>query len=101
MSMISKTQFINFLFVLSFTFYGIGKYVAKVVNFSAGNVVSIIPLLLILIFYLIDIFVQRGFYVRLSKNYILLLLFVFFTVSLSFYEALRIGHPGFNAVNTF
>lgn len=98
--MVSKTQLVNYLFVSSFTFYGIGKYVAKVANFSVGNVVSIIPLLIIIIFYVMDVFLKKGFYVQLSRNYILLLLFVIFTLVFSFYEALRIGHPGFNAVNT-
>ncbi len=98
--MISKSQVVNFLFVSSFAFYGVGKYIAKVANFSVGNVVSIIPLLCIIIFFLVDVILKKGFYFQLNKNYILVLLFVIFTFIFSFLEALQIGHPGFNNVNT-
>lgn len=97
---ISKTQIVNILFVSSFTLYGIGKYVIKTVNFSVGNVVSVAPLLVIIIFYLIDTFLKKGFYVKLNRNYILLFLFIISILMFSFYEALSLGHPGFNAVNT-
>jgi O-antigen ligase len=99
--MISKQQLVNILFVSSFAFNGIGKYVAKVLNFSVGNMVSITPLLMILILYSTDVFIKRGFYIQLTRNYILLLLFVCCTIVFSFLEALQIGHPGFNGVNTF
>lgn len=98
--MVSKTQVINYLFVSSFTFYGIGKYVAKVGNFSVGNVVSVLPPLVIIIFYFIDIFLKKGFYVKLSRYYILLFLFIISILIFSFYKALAIGHPSFNNVNT-
>lgn len=97
--MISKTQIINALFLASFACYDFGKYVAKVVNFSVGNMVSVAPILIMIGFYLIDIITSKGFQPKLTSRYLLLASFILSVVALSYARAFSWGHPTFNSTN--
>ena len=68
--LLNKVQVINFLYLASFTMYGVGKYLMKVGNYSVGNAIGLIPLLCIIIIWLLDIIInKKGVYFLLSGNY--------------------------------
>jgi len=68
-----KRDIINFFFILSFPFYGIGTYVSAVKSPSAGYLLSISLHLVILLFYCLDVLYNGTFRVRLNKYYVLML----------------------------
>lgn len=99
--LLNKVQVINFLYLASFTMYGVGKYLMKVGNYSIGNAIGLIPLLCIIIIWLLDIIInKKGVYFLLSGNYLLLLWFSVACMG-ALFVAYQHGHPGYNAVNIF
>src|SRR6187402_2780905 len=87
-----KRDIINFLFIISFPVYGIGTYVSALYSPSAGYIISILPHLLIILFYFIDILYSREFEVRINMNYYLMLVFLLSSIT-SFFIALDKGLP--------
>lgn len=97
---IKKSTIVNTLYILSFTFFGIGNYVTKTVNFSVGNTLGILPLLAIASFYVVDLIFKKEFNVKLTLLYLFLLIFIALCIK-SFFVAYWNGHPGFNNINTY
>lgn len=97
---VNKSQIINALFVLSFPFFGVGKYLAQVGNFSIGQTISVLPLLFIILFYLIDVLEKKEIKWDLKPSYFFVLLFSIFCV-LAFCVAKMEGIPGLNSTNVF
>lgn len=87
-----KRDIINFLFVISFSLYGIGTYVSAISSPSVGYMVSITPHLLMLLFYFIDILYRKQFSIRLNINYVLMLIFIVSSAA-SLFIALGKGLP--------
>ena len=58
--MLAKKDIVNFLFVISFPVYGLGSYVTGYISPSIGSIVSVVPLVLILIFFFIDSLYKRS-----------------------------------------
>ena len=94
-----KQHIINLLFISSFSFFGIGRYLSQVSNFSIGYFFSIIPLLAIVLFYLLELLYRRKPLPRLQTHYVWLVLLVI-AFCWSFMTALRYDLPGLNSVNT-
>lgn len=95
-----KSAIVNGLFIASFPVYGIGKYVAQVGNFSFGQILSVLPLLLICLLYIVDLLLHKDFTWRMNSLYIWTLVFTCLCM-VSFYMALANGYPGSNPANTF
>jgi hypothetical protein len=72
-----KRDIINFLFIISFPIYGLGMYFSAIKSPSAGYLISIIPHLLILLVYLIDLLYQGEFEFKINYKYFLMSLFLF------------------------
>ena len=94
-----KQRLINILFISSFSFFGVGRYLAHTFNFSVGYVFSLVPLLAILLFYLLDVLYQRKSLPHLHANYVWLLLLAL-AYAVSFIVALRHNQQGMNNINT-
>jgi hypothetical protein len=94
-----KRDIINFLFIISFPVYGIGTFVSAVNSPSAGYIVSIFPLILILLFYFIDLLYKGEFRIRLNAYYFFMTLFILSSV-VSLFIALWKGLPEANLIQT-
>lgn len=72
--MLEKKDIVNFLFVISFPVFGVGCYVG---GFSAvGPILSILPLILIIVFYVLDSLYQRSLNFRPNLLYFLINVFL-------------------------
>ena len=71
-----KKDIINFLFLVSFPVFGIGNYISSAINPAAGYIVSTMPHVLIILFYLIDILYRRNFKLKINGTYVLMMLFI-------------------------
>ncbi|MEZ4757085.1 MAG: O-antigen ligase family protein [Flavobacteriales bacterium] len=97
--MISKLKLVNLLFVLTFPFYGLGTYVTFKTNFSAGVILSVLPSILILVIYALDM-IQRGqVTVMVNRVYVVGMLFITSLVA-SMWVAFGKNFPGLNPLNT-
>lgn len=96
---VSKTSVVNCLFVLSFSFYGLGFYASRTGNYSLGTMVSLSPLLIIILFFFVDALLANQFPKLVNYNYFLVLLFTFFCVY-SLFVGLKNAVPGRNLINT-
>ena len=94
-----KQHLINTLFISSFSFFGVGRYLAHAFNFSVGYFFSLAPLLAILLLYLLDVLYQKKALPRLHISYVWLLLLAL-AYAASFLVALRHNQPGMNSINT-
>jgi hypothetical protein len=95
----NKRDIINFLFIISFPVYGLGSYAAAVGSPSVGFVISIIPHLLIVIFYSVDVLCKKEITVRINTVYYLMLIFIASTI-ISLVIALMKGLPDDNLAQT-
>jgi hypothetical protein len=73
--MLNKRDIINFLFLISFPFYGIGAYISGVSSPSVGFVAAVLPNIAIVLFYLVDLVYQRDLKIRVNWVYVLALIF--------------------------
>lgn len=96
---ISKRDLINTLFVLGFPFYGVGFYMGMRVAFSAGQMFSIAPFLLIIIIHLIDL-IYRGYAVRMVNGRYWLATAFLVSMTAGMWMAFFKGFPGFLLMNT-
>lgn len=88
-----KRDIVNFLFIISFTVYGIGNYVIDTRSPSIGLVLSSSVFLLLIGFFLIDVLYKKSFPLRVKGNiYLIMLLFLLSTVA-SVFIALAKGYP--------
>jgi hypothetical protein len=95
----NKRDIINFLFIISFPVYGLGSYAAAVGSPSVGYMISIIPHLLIVVFYTVDVLCKREITVRVNAVYYLMLIFLVSTI-ISLVIALMKGLPEDNLAQT-
>ncbi|MBX2977857.1 MAG: O-antigen ligase family protein [Flavobacteriales bacterium] len=97
--MISKIKLVNTLFLLSFPFYGLGTYVTFKTNFSAGVILSVLPSLLILSIYGLDVLYRGRVTPMVNRVYGVAMLFILSLVA-SMWVAFAKGFPGLNMLNT-
>ena len=90
--MINKRDIINVLFLISFPIYGIGTYVSGSGSPTIGYFISILPHVLIILFYCIDLLYKREFRIRVNWVYCVMLLYILSCV-LSLFIALYNGLP--------
>ena len=96
--MFSKRKIINLLFVAAFPMYGVGAYLQQAVNFTVGNVSSILLFLLIVLFHGVDLMYQPRARRVLNANYWLGLLYLLTLSGAHVYAYFR-GFPGIYPVN--
>ena len=97
--MISKIKLVNTLFLLGFPFYGLGTYVTFKTNFSAGVILSVLPFILILLIYAIDLLYRGRVTPMVNRVYAVGMLFITSLVA-SMWVAYGKNFPGLNPVNT-
>ena len=97
--MISKIKLVNILFLLGFPFYGLGTYVTFKTNFSAGVILSVLPFILILLIYAIDLLYRGRVTPMVNRVYAVGMLFITSLVA-SMWVAYGKNFPGLNPVNT-
>ncbi|HEX8060769.1 MAG TPA: O-antigen ligase family protein, partial [Cyclobacteriaceae bacterium] len=90
-----KRGIINGLFILSFPIYGIGTYVSASISPSAGYFVSMIPHILILAFYIIDLIYRKTLTYRLNWVYVATLVYIA-TAAISLFVGYFKGLPESN-----
>ena len=90
--MIDKKEIINFIFLISFPIYGVGTYVSGSISPFIGYFVSLIPYVLIILFYSLDLLYRRQFRIRVNWVYAAMLLYIFSCVA-SLFIALNNGLP--------
>jgi O-antigen ligase len=98
-AVISKLKLINLLFVLSFPFYGLGTYYTFKTNFSAGVILSVLPSILILAIYALDMLQRGRLTVMVNRVYAVGMLFILSLVA-SMWVAYGKNFPGLNPLNT-
>ncbi|HQW06888.1 MAG: O-antigen ligase family protein [Flavobacteriales bacterium] len=96
---ISKRKLINFLFVLSFPFYGIGMYMGYKTSISQGSVIAVIPFLGIIFLHVYDLIRGRKVRVMVGRLYWIALLFLLSLVA-AMWKALSEHFPGASVANT-
>jgi hypothetical protein len=94
-----KRDIINFLFVISFPVYGVGTYFSAISSPSAGYIISILPLFLIMLFYFVDLLYKGEFKIRLNGYYFLMSLFILSSIA-SLFIALAKGLPEASLIQT-
>ena len=97
--MISKIKLVNTLFLLTFPFYGLGTYVTFKTNFSAGVILSVLPSILILLIYGLDLLYRGRVTPMVNRVYAVGMLFITSLV-VSMWVAYGKNFPGLNPVNT-
>lgn len=96
---ISKRNLINALFVMGFPFYGVGFYLGIRVAFSAGQLFSVAPFLLILIIHGIDL-IYRGYAISVVNRIYWLGTAFLVSMTAGMWVAFYNGFPGFLPMNT-
>ena len=96
---ISKRNLINTLFVLGFPFYGVGFYLGVRYAFSAGQLFSVAPFLLILVIHGIDL-IYRGYAVNMVNRIYWLGMAFLVSMTAGMWMAFYKGFPGFLLLNT-
>ncbi|MBK6626145.1 MAG: hypothetical protein IPJ87_00190 [Flavobacteriales bacterium] len=96
--MIRKRDLVDLLFLIGFAVYGFGSYIGMKQGLSKGLIVSNMPFLAIVVFYLIDAVYRQRVRYMLTGTYWLCLLYIV-TLAVSMVVGLRGGIPGLNAGN--
>ena len=96
---ISKRNLINTLFVLGFPFYGVGFYLGARHAFSAGQLFSVAPFLLILLVHGVDL-IYRGYAVSMVNRLYWLGMAFLVSMTAGMWMAFFKGFPGFLFLNT-
>lgn len=96
---LSKRKLINFLFVASFPFYGIGMYFGFKSSITQGNIIAVIPMLAIIFLHVYDLIRRRQVRNMVTRLYWIALVFL---ISLcgAMWKALSEHFPGSNVANT-
>ncbi|MEI9920429.1 MAG: O-antigen ligase family protein [Bacteroidota bacterium] len=71
-----KRHIINGLFILGFPVYGIGTFISASISPSAGYIASMLPHILILVFYLIDLIYKNKVSFRLNWVYVAMMVYI-------------------------
>jgi len=95
--MLNKRDIINFLFLISFPFFGIGAYVSAAFSPSVGYIVGIMPHLLIILFYLVDLLYKSDVKIKVNWVYVLVLIFQLTNV-VSLFVSLSKNMPSMNMI---
>ncbi|MEM6630063.1 MAG: hypothetical protein AAF694_10350 [Bacteroidota bacterium] len=97
--MISKRKLVNALFIVNFLFFGFGQYITNNFSTPAGHMLSILPHILLIVFYALDSLYGRKFIFRVNLQAIWVLLFVG-AFAYSGLVGLRVGIPGYDLIKT-
>jgi hypothetical protein len=95
-----KRDIINFLFLISFSMYGIGSYIGASKSPSIGYLISATPFLLINVFYLLDILYKGKVGSKVNGIYYLVLLYLLSGVA-SLVISLNKGLPDITVFTVF
>lgn len=95
--MYRKSELVNALFIIGFAVYGYGSYIGNR-QLAKGLLISSLPFLAIILFYLIDAVYRRRVGSQLTGFYWLCMLYIG-TAVVSMFVGLRNGIPGVNAGN--
>jgi O-antigen ligase len=95
--MLNKRDIINFLFLISFPFYGIGSYVSGGFSPSVGYIVGVVPHLFIIIFYLVDLLYKNDIKVKVNWLYPVVILFQLTCVA-ALFVSLSKNMPSMNLI---
>ena len=95
--MLNKRDIINFLFLLTFPFFGIGAYISGGFSPSVGYIVAIVPQILIILFYLIDLVYKSDVKIKVNWVYVLVLIFQL-TCVVSLFVSLSKNMPAMNMI---
>lgn len=96
--MITKRSLVYHLFLAGFPIFGIGSYIGLTKGLSLGMIVSNLPFLAIIVFYLLDALYRRRVSNMLTGTYWLCMLYIA-TLVVSMFVGLRNGIPGLNTGN--
>ncbi|HOP41894.1 MAG: hypothetical protein R2810_07595 [Flavobacteriales bacterium] len=96
--MIRKKALVNTLFLVGFTVFGFGSYISLKRGLSEGMIVSVMPFLAIIAFFLVDSVYRERIRSMLTGTYWLSMLYIG-TLVVSMFVALRGGIPGVNFGN--
>jgi hypothetical protein len=97
--MLSKKDIVNFLFIISFPVYGLGSFISTK-SPSIGFICSVLPLLGIIVFHVVDLLYKKEFRVRVNGYYFLALIYLV-SSSLALIIALNKNLPDTNAWQIF
>jgi O-antigen ligase len=95
---IRKNQLINALFLVGFPVFGIGSYIGLKQGISKGMIVTIMPFMAIILFYVIDVLYRKRIGNLLTRMWWLSMLYIG-TLVVSMFVGLRNGIPGLNTGN--
>lgn len=95
---IPKHSIVNALFVAGFPCWGVGNYLSLTNNFSVGVVFGMLPFLLVLLFYAVDMIYRGRVVPMVNSTYGLTMVFLLM-VAASYWVGMRNGYPGLNPVN--
>lgn len=95
-----KRDFINLVFVISFSMYGVGNYVSASVSPSIGYAISATPYLVLLVFYALDALYGGRVRLKVDALYGYMLLFIV-SGAASLFVALHKGLPDFTLFTAF
>ena len=93
--MLNKRDIVNFLYVTSFPFFGLGAYVSGGISPSVGYMIGMVPHFLIILFYLLDLAYRSDFKVKVNWFYLVVLVFQLVHVA-SLFVSLEKNMPSLN-----
>jgi len=98
--MISKRTIINYLFYVSLIFFGIGQYISSNFFMPVGEVVSVLPLLLILLFYILDSLYKKQISITINYKFYFFAAFLL-SACYSYYVGMKWAVPGVDMLRVF
>ncbi len=98
--MISKRTIINYLFYISLIFFGIGQYISSNFFMPVGEVISVLPLLLILLFFTLDSLYKKRVSVAINYKFYFFAAFLL-SACYSYYVGIKWGVPGVDMLRVF
>ncbi len=96
--MLSKRKLINALFILSFPWYGYGAYALMDRGFAIGIFICAMPFLLILSFYVLDLFYRQTVLPAVNRKFYLVMA-ALTSISISVLVGLHYKSPVINQAN--
>lgn len=91
-AVLSKKKLVNALFILSIPWYGVGAYEVMKQGFGKGILISMVPFLLITIFYILDLLYRQAPRIEVNKKFYWTMAFLA-SMSGSVFLGLHYGSP--------
>ncbi len=98
--MISKRTIINYLFYSTLIFFGIGQYISSNFFMPVGEIVSVLPFLLLSLFYVLDSLYKKHVSIKINYKFYFFMAFLA-SCSYSYYVAVQMGVPGVDMLRVF